>query len=322
MAPIKLLLVDDDETVLTGLGAILGAHEFEVVTASNAVEALQHIASQSFDVVLSDLHMPGDGDGLTVVSAMRHTNPKAVTLLLSANPDMTQATAALLRQVDEIVLKPVNAGQILNAIQQRLAQEGPSPRSQTVEAAATVLERESDAITQAWLEKMQGTGGLTAAPITMEEQCDYLPDALREIVYRLRYPQTLGSMTLFSIAALQHGARRRRQGFPAPLLVEEARALQVVLFQAVQRNLERIGIGQFPGTLMVIADEVNAQLLQSLAGYENEKPDTISQADRPEQKQEMNGHETSRGPESAEPEVRVPEAAVLYRKYLSIRPPS
>jgi hypothetical protein len=56
------------------------------------------------------------------------------------------------------------------------------------------------------------------------------------------------------------------------VLVEETRALQVVLFQAIENNLDHIDLGQLPGTLMVIADEVNAQLLQSLSGYENEKP--------------------------------------------------
>jgi hypothetical protein len=109
-------------------------------------------------------------------------------------------------------------------------------------------------------------------PLTEEEQSEYLPAALDEIVYRLRTPQTLGSMTLFSMASLQHGAQRRRQGFGATVLVEEARALQVALFQAIEKNLDLIGVGQAAGTLMAIADEVNAQLLQSLSGYENEKP--------------------------------------------------
>ena len=80
MAPVRLLLVDDDETVLSGLSVILEAHEFEVTTAANVNEALKHIASESFDVLLSDLHMPGSGDGLIVVGAMRHANPRAVTL--------------------------------------------------------------------------------------------------------------------------------------------------------------------------------------------------------------------------------------------------
>jgi hypothetical protein len=103
---------------------------------------------------------------------------------------------------------------------------------------------------------------------------------LKEIVYRLRHPQPLGSMTLFSMVSLQHGARRRRQGFQAPILVEEARALQVVLFDAIEANAARMDAGHLPGALMAIADEVNAQLLQSLAGYENEKPVEFGQFDR------------------------------------------
>jgi hypothetical protein len=79
-------------------------------------------------------------------------------------------------------------------------------------------------------------------------------------------------MTLFSMAAMQHGAKRRRQGLPSTVLVEETRALQVALFQTIGANLEQIDLGQLPGTLMAIADEVNAQLVQSVAGYENEKP--------------------------------------------------
>jgi DNA-binding response OmpR family regulator len=280
VTPVRLLLVDDDESVLFGLKIILEEHEFEVTTASNVKDALQYIARGSFDVLISDLHMPGAGDGLIVAGAMRHANPNAVTLILSANPDMGRAGAALVRMADEVVLKPVKAGPILELIRQRLAKGESAPRSQTVELIATVLERERESITQVWLARMTETGGLAAVPLTVEEQCEYLPDALSEIVYRLRYPQPLGLMALFSMASLQHGARRRRQGFRSPILVEEARALQVALFQAIQNNLDRIDLGQLPATLMAVADEVNAQLLQSLSGYENEKPVNFPQQDR------------------------------------------
>jgi hypothetical protein len=216
--------------------------------------------------------MPGAGDGLIVAGAMRHANPSAVTVILSANPDMGRAGAALVRLADEVVLKPVKADPILELIRERLANGERAPRTQTVELIATLLERERESIARAWLARMAETGGLAAVPLTLEEQSEYLPDALSEIVYRLRYPQPLGQMTLFSMASLQHGARRRRQGFRSTILVEEARALQVALFQAIQDNLDRIDLGQLPATLMAVADEVNAQLLQSLSGYENEKP--------------------------------------------------
>jgi DNA-binding NarL/FixJ family response regulator len=272
VAPVRLLLVDDDESVLFGLKIVLEEHEFEVTTASNVKDALQYIASGSYDVLISDLHMPGAGDGLIVAGAMRHANPNAVTLILSANPDMGRAGAALVRMADEVVLKPVKAGPILELIRLRLAKGEKAPRTQTVELIATLLERERESICKAWLARIRETGRLNAVPISEDELCEYLPDALSELIYRLRYPQALGRMTMFSMASLQHGARRRRQGFPSPVLVEEARVLQVAVFHAIQNNLDRIDLGQLPATLMAVADEVNAQLLQSLSGYENEKP--------------------------------------------------
>jgi YesN/AraC family two-component response regulator len=283
LAPVRLLLVDDDDSVLTGLGAVLEAHEFEVTTASNVTEALKYIAAERFDVLLSDLHMPGAGDGLIVAGAMRHAHPGAVTLILSANPDMGKATAAVLRQVDEIVTKPVKAGALVELIRRRLEEVGPlaeqrqadedlASQPQAVELVATMIERERAAITRVWLAKMKEGESLATVPLSVEEQTEHVPEMLNEMIYRLQYPQPLGLMTLFSMASLQHGARRRRRGFRSPVLVEEARALQVALFQVIQSNMERLDLSQLPGTLMAIADEVNAQLLQSLSGYENEKP--------------------------------------------------
>jgi CheY-like chemotaxis protein len=275
--------VDDDESVLSGLSVILEAHEFEVTTASGVNEALKHITSSTFDVLLTDLHMPGAGDGLIVVGAMRHANPRAVTLVLSANPDMAKASTANLRMVDQVLLKPVKAGPIVEAIQRwledvdefplppRLEEEVPL-RPQAVELVATLMERERASITQVWLMKMTEADNWVGVPLTVQQQAEDLPEMLNEIIYRLRYSQPLGSMTLFSMASLQHGARRRRQGFRSTVLVEEARALQVVLFQTILDNMGRIDLSPLPGTLMAIADEVNAQLLQSLSGYENEKP--------------------------------------------------
>jgi CheY-like chemotaxis protein len=79
----KILLVDDDEDARTALTAILEGSQFRVTAAANVAEALHLIDTEPFELLLSDLHMPGAGDGFTVVSAMRHTNPNAVTLVFS-----------------------------------------------------------------------------------------------------------------------------------------------------------------------------------------------------------------------------------------------
>ena len=84
MASATILLVDDDEALRHTLAVVLQEHGFRVTTAGGVPEALRLISAGSYDVLLSDLHMPGRGDGLTVVSAMRHANPNAVTMLFSA----------------------------------------------------------------------------------------------------------------------------------------------------------------------------------------------------------------------------------------------
>src|SRR5580658_4138214 len=121
MAAGTILLVDDDEIILHTLSKLLKHKGFTVTAAGSVLEALTLISSGQYDVLLSDLHMPGAGDGLTVVSAMRHANPKAITMLLSAFPEMNAAAHAILLQADEILVKPMNVTALVDAIKQRLA---------------------------------------------------------------------------------------------------------------------------------------------------------------------------------------------------------
>src|SRR5471032_2517700 len=104
----RILLVDDNESIRISMQQVLEVNGFEVVAASGVNDALRHIAAGPFDVLLSDLHMPERGDGLTVVSAMRHAHPKAVTLVYSGYPEMQAATAAILLQADQVLLKPMD----------------------------------------------------------------------------------------------------------------------------------------------------------------------------------------------------------------------
>jgi DNA-binding NtrC family response regulator len=71
---------------------------FDITVAGNVAEALKVIRSDRYDVLLSDLHMPGAANGLTVISAARHVNPKTIALLLTGFPEMDAAARAILRQ--------------------------------------------------------------------------------------------------------------------------------------------------------------------------------------------------------------------------------
>src|SRR5579863_5730252 len=92
----KVLLVDDDGAVRALMNEALRRKGFDVVTACSVTEALACITTQAFDVLITDLHMPDPGDGFTVVSAMRHAQPNALTLLVSGYPDVQGAMNAIL----------------------------------------------------------------------------------------------------------------------------------------------------------------------------------------------------------------------------------
>jgi len=87
----RVLLVDDDEAVRDMMSMTLEGKGFEVVPAASVVEALKLITAESFDVLITDLHMPNPSDGFAVVTAMRHAQPDALTLLVSGYPDVKSA---------------------------------------------------------------------------------------------------------------------------------------------------------------------------------------------------------------------------------------
>ena len=71
----KVLLVDDDDAVREMMTITLARKGFEVVAATNVTEALKCITIETFDALITDLHMPNAGDGFSVVTAMRHSHP-------------------------------------------------------------------------------------------------------------------------------------------------------------------------------------------------------------------------------------------------------
>jgi len=57
----KILLVDDDDAVRNMMTVTLEHKGFNVVSAASVTDALRHIATESFDVLITDLHMPNPG---------------------------------------------------------------------------------------------------------------------------------------------------------------------------------------------------------------------------------------------------------------------
>jgi DNA-binding response OmpR family regulator len=260
----RVLVVDDDDGVRMMLQEGLQREGFEVVAASNVSAALKHIATEKFDVLLSDLHMPLAGDGFTVVSAMRHTHPDALTVVLSGYPALSEAMAAILSQADEILVKPFQIGSIKELIRTRLVEPRPIKRVK-VESVASILERESEITIQNWLDLVEEDAELTCISLNRHQRTGHLPKLLRDLVLRLRLDTGLPAP--ISMAARDHGEMRREQGYTVPMVVEESRILQVSIFRTLQRNLRSVDFSRVLLDVVTIADEVDSQLKQAMLSY-------------------------------------------------------
>jgi CheY-like chemotaxis protein len=265
MTNTSILLVDDDEVLRYSLGKVLEQQGFVVTTAANVSEALNHINSTVFDVLLSDLHMPGAGDGLTVVGAMRHSNPKAVTILLSAFPEMGAAARAILQQTDQILVKPMDVMALVKAIEQMVKTGAPPPR--VVETVAAILQRSAEGTIRAWYDRIETDERVMAVSMTYEQRTCHLPQVFKDVVSRLESAKPIGSKELVSKSAANHGINRQKQGYTAAMLVEESRMLQVCIFDTLQNNLATIDFSVLLIGVMTIADEIDSQLSQAMDSF-------------------------------------------------------
>jgi len=261
----KILLVDDDDSFRELIAQVLRVKGFTVVEAANVPGALKLIGSESFDALLSDLHMPRPGDGLTVVSAMRHSHPQAITILMSAFPEMTEAAQAILRQTDEVLVKPLKIDAMVATIIERLNLGVAPPHP--VESLASILEQESQATIDDWLQRVEAEPQIITVAMTPRQRSAHLPQMFRDLVSRLRHPLPLGTRALVSPEAATHGLQRREQGYTAAMMVEESRMLQVSIFQTLENNLHRIDFSLLLVGVMAIADEVDSQLAQAMTCY-------------------------------------------------------
>jgi ActR/RegA family two-component response regulator len=260
----RVLLVGDNDDTRAEFKEGLENHGFEVVPTSTLNQALSLIASEKFDVLLSDLHMPEAEDGLTVVNAMRHTQPNAVTLVMSGYPGVHEAMCAMLLPADEILVKPLGLAATADLIQRKLLH--PSNHKAIVkEAAAKILDREKGTTIHEWLSRVKQNKELTGVPLSGPERTGHLPQLLSDLVYRLRLVPNV--KTPISRSAYLHGVLRRAQNYTMSMLVEESRILQVSIFHTLQTNLETVDFSTVLLDVMVIADEVDSQLKQTVLGF-------------------------------------------------------
>jgi DNA-binding response OmpR family regulator len=264
----RVLLADDDDAVRAMMNATLERKGFQVVAVATVTEALKLIVTESFDVLITDLHMPNPGDGFTLVTAMRHAQPHALTLLVSGYPDVQSAMAAILMEADEILVKPFEVGKLAELVHDKLVARRPSARMPK-ERVAAILERCINHIVDEWLSRVKRHTLFNHLLLTDKERTGFLPRLIEDLIVRLRAPNTPGeeSDSISSATAVAHGKMRRVQGYTAGMLVHDSRILQVTLFGTLQSNLSALDFSLLLPDVMTIADEVDSQLTQAMDSF-------------------------------------------------------
>jgi len=117
-----ILLVDDEERILNFLKTKLKMLSYEVILASNGVEALEQVQGQEPDLVVLDVTMPKK-DGFETLKELRTFSPVPV-IMLSARGDDSDRIKGLEIGADDYIAKPFNPDELvarIEAIRRRLS---------------------------------------------------------------------------------------------------------------------------------------------------------------------------------------------------------
>jgi len=116
----RMLIADDEAAIRELLKKFFRQEGFEVWEAANGTQTLKLVKKREFDVVLTDLKMPGL-DGLGVLEEIRETSPTTVVLIFTGYPTPENTLRALELSTDGYVTKPINLEQLKNLVMRALA---------------------------------------------------------------------------------------------------------------------------------------------------------------------------------------------------------
>lgn len=111
----RILLVDDDVTVLLTLKAVLELNQFDVQTAGSAAEAVEKLATGTYEMVITDSRMETDDAGFHVIRAARQQTYNPATALLTAYPPRNVDWRN--DAVQSVLVKPIGTQDLLRQIE-------------------------------------------------------------------------------------------------------------------------------------------------------------------------------------------------------------
>lgn len=264
MAKARILFVDDEASIRLTLPEILKMHGFDVRSEGTVSDALAAIRDERFDVLIADLNIGMPGDGFTVVSAMRRTQPEAVTIILTGYPAFETALEAIRSQVDDYAVKPANIQDLVQVIEQKLRHREPH-RPMLKKRVAAVLRENTDHILENFVQQVRQVPEIGALNLDDRALTDNVPHMLGELVAILDAGD--GAQRVRLGRSAEHGVTRRRQGFELPSLITEHGILRHIILNVIQENLLALDVSNVLNDIVSIESAGERQLRQAVEAF-------------------------------------------------------
>ncbi len=113
MQALKVLVVDDDPVTRSLLTKRLTKDDYQVETAASGVDAVRMISHAYYDVILTDLMMPGGVDGIGVLETAKENNLKTEVILITAHGSIDNAIVAMKKGANDYLQKPINMDELI-----------------------------------------------------------------------------------------------------------------------------------------------------------------------------------------------------------------
>jgi len=264
----RILFVDDAPSIQETLPRILAMHGYEVTSTGTVAEALSKIASCPFDVLISDLNIGEAGDGFTVVSAMRRTQPKCLTFILTGYPAFETALKAIRSQVDDYLLKPAPIPELVDAIERKLKSAERRPlRPIASKRIAEVIRENIAKIGQRTLAAMKTEPELAALPLTDEQRLFPFASLLEDVAEMLAASDPGSTFKKSMHSAAMRGHLRRLQGYSIPLIIASLRLLENAVYEVVGENLPALDISFVISDIRQLNNSLALQLQETAKAY-------------------------------------------------------
>ena len=131
----RILIVDDEPNIRSGLALALEEEPYAVSTAADATVAWAQFQRTPHQLVITDLKMPGPRSGLDLVRDIRHGWPETLILVITAHGSVETAVEAMRLGAHDYIAKPVDLEMLMHQVQEGVRAPPPA-RGESAAATA------------------------------------------------------------------------------------------------------------------------------------------------------------------------------------------